>query len=179
MPAFYKLFIPGQSTATASTVMFDLFNVAGSGLNIDVHHVCPQSAGDVALTGTLAPNLHLFKSTAVGTGGTAATVEGTSYSAMTISAYGHTQPINLDKVSARLTPTGGATSGGVLSWVCQFTEESNVATYVERDLVRRGNNAIPPLRLRPGTGIKVVQGSIGTSGTVGFDVLFSTSPNAT
>lgn len=174
---FYKLFTPSQSTASADTIMFDLFNVSTSGLNLYVHHIIPQYSGDVAVTGTLGVDLHLMKTSAVGTGGTAATAEGTTITAMTISAYGHSQPMDLAKVSARLTPTGGATSAGLLGWTCTFTEETNAGSYdVSTDLVKRGDPTVKPLQVKPGTGVKVIQGSVGTSGTIGFDVLFSVTP---
>lgn len=174
---FYKLFVPSQSTASADTIHFDLFNVSGSGLDVYVHHIYPTVSGDVALTGTLGPDLHLMKTSAVGTGGTDATVEGTTITAMTISAYGHSDPIQLTKVSARLTPTGGATSAGLLAWTSVFTEETNAGSYdFSTDLVKRGNPTVPPMRVRGGTGVKVIQGSVGTSGTIGFDVLFHTQP---
>lgn len=174
---FYKLFTPSQSTASADTIMFDLFNVSTSNLDMYLHHVIPQYSGDVAVTGTLGVDLHLVKTSAVGTGGTAATAEGSTITAMTISAYGHSLPMDLTKVSARLTPTGGATSAGLLGWTCTFTEETNAGSYEQgSDLVKRGNVSVKPLYVKPGAGVKVIQGSVGTSGVIGFDVLFSVTP---
>lgn len=172
----YKLFCPAQSTLTAAdTIFFDLFNIATSGLNLHVHHIIPQYSGDVAVTGTLAADMSLQKTSAVGTGGTEATSEGTGYVAMTFSAYGHSLPMDVAKVSARLTPTGGATSAGTLGWTSTFTEETNDASYMGNDLVKRGNTTVPPLFVKPGTGVKVVQGSVAVSGNIGFDILFSTT----
>lgn len=172
----YKLFVPKQAVG-ASLVYFDLFSVANNGLLLKVHAVTPIVSGAVAVTGVVGLDLLLTRTTAVGTGGTAATAEGTDTTACTISSVDGTQAINLAKVSARLTPTGGATAGAVLAWRSVFTEETNGGAYnAVTDMVKNYYDTMPPIIVPSGSGIRVVQGSVASVGNIGFDIFFSTEP---
>jgi hypothetical protein len=165
--SYYKLFIPKQAVG-ASKLYFDLWNVATSGWTVQIEALRPVISGAVAVTGTLGVDLFLTRTSAVGTGGTAATAEGTSLTAMTFAHQNGSQPMNLNRVSARLTPTGGATAGAVLNWRCLFPEETNAGTYTQiADMV-----GSMPITVSPGTGIRVVQGGVASVGNIGFDVLF-------
>lgn len=175
---FYKLFVPKQAVG-ADLVYFDLFNVSGSGFLMQVYSVLPIVSGAVAVTGVVGIDLHLTRTTAVGTGGTAATAEGTDKAAATFTCMSGQSPLDLAKVSARLTPTGGATAGAVLGWRCVFGEETNSGAYTvtpANDLVRAGYMDLPALPVHPGTGIRVVQGAVAATGNVGFDVTFKLAP---
>lgn len=171
--ALYKLFVPAQAVG-ASLVYFDLFNAGASKRLFQVLSVIPVVSGAVAVVGTVAVDLFLTRTTAVGTGGTVNTFSGTSLTACTISAYDNSQPLfGTSEVSARLTPTGGATAGAVLSWRSVFTEETNAGAYTQvGDMVRYWGSADPPLLVPAGTGIRVVQGAVASVGNIGFDVLF-------
>jgi hypothetical protein len=174
--ALYRLFVPKQAVG-ASLVYFDFFNVATSGLLVKVQSVLPVVSGAVAVSGLVGVDLLLTRTTAVGTGGTAATAEGTDTTACTISCHDGNQAINLAKVSARLTPSGGATAGAVLSWSSVYTEEANSATYNPlTDMVRFYYDMLPGLPVPAGSGIRVVQGSVASVGNIGFNVLFTTEP---
>lgn len=162
----YKLFVPAQA-AGASTVHFDLFNITNQ-QTLNIIQVLPIVSGAVAVTGALAVDLFLTRTTAVGTSGTAATVNGTGLTTCTISAWSHEQPIDLTRVSARLAPSGGATAGAVLAQTSIFTEETNAGSYLQYDLLRGAG----PIPVRYGTGIRVVQGAVASVGNIGFDVLF-------
>lgn len=165
----YKLFIPKQAVGL-SLVYFDLFNVAGGQYTPRVISLVPVVSGEAAVTGVLGVDLFLTRTTVVGTGGTTATAEGTSLTAATFSAYDHTAgPINLSAISARLTPSGGATAGAVLSWRSVFSEETNAGTYeTGQDMVKA---TTVPLKIPSGTGIRVVQGGVASVGNIGFDLL--------
>jgi hypothetical protein len=173
----YRLFMPKQAVG-ADLVYFDLFNRSDTGLDLLVNAVIPIVSGAVAVVGTLGVDLLLTRTSAVGTGGTAATREGTSTTAATfanMTAAG--QPLD-GGVTARLTPTGGATAGAVIAWTCVFTEETSDATYVAQNtnLVRRLGEDCGPLIVPPNTGLRVVQGAVASVGNIGFDVLFRTRP---
>lgn len=167
----YRLFVPAQAAGT-SVVFFDLFNATGSASEIEVLSVLPVVSGAVAVTGVIGVDLFLTKTSAVGTGGTAAVSEGTSLTAATISAQDHTQAIN-PSITARLTPTGGGTAAGVLSSRCVFTEETSAASYMPSDMITGGIVLIPE-----GKGIRVVQNAVASVGNIGFDVLFNVRPKA-
>lgn len=164
----YNLFVPAQAVG-ASLVYFDLFNVGVGGLDMDLLSVKPVVSGAVAVTGVLGVDLLLTRTTAVGTGGTAATSEGTSTTAATFAALDSSQPLALSTVSARLTPSGGATAGAVLSWNAVFTEETGAGTYIDKELVRL------PILIPKASGIRVVQGAVASVGNIGFNVRFNLS----
>lgn len=173
----YRLFMPAQAVG-ANLVYWDLFNRTDTGVDVLVNAVIPIVSGAVAVTGTLAVDLFLTRTTAVGTTGTAATDEGTSLTAATFTNMvggGANRP---GGVTARLTPGGGATAGAVLSWTSVFTEETSDATYVAQNtnLARRAGLDNGPVIVPPNTGIRVVQGSVASVGNIGFDVLFSIRP---
>ena len=164
----YRLFVPKQAVG-ANLVYFDLFNASGSGVVVEVLGAIPIVSGAVAVVGSVAVDLHLTRTTTVGTGGTAATYDGSSLTAATISSMtvGSQTP---SAVTARLTPTGGAAAGAVICWRSVFTEETNAGTYVPQlDMI---NERECVLVLNQGSGIRVVQGAVASVGNIGFDVTF-------
>lgn len=169
----HKLFIPAQAVG-ASLVYFDLWNTATSTYGtLKIHSILPIVSGAVAVTGVVAVDVFLTRTSAVGTGGTPATAEGTSLTAATFSSFDCGAPIALAQISARLTPSGGATAGAVLSYRSLFTEETNSAAYALSDLVNPPAQSFAYVPVAPGTGIRVVQGSVASVGNIGFDILFS------
>lgn len=172
----WKLFVPAQA-AGANLVYFDLFNASGSALDVELGAIVPIVSGANAVVGAVSVDLFLTRTSAVGTGGTAATNEGTSLTACTFSAQNSPlQGAISSSITARLTPTGGATAGAVLNWCSLFTEETSAAPYYAHtnELVRRGLLDAPWVKVPEGTGIRVVQGSVASVGNIGFDVLFRT-----
>lgn len=168
----HKLFIPAQAVG-ASLVYFDLWNTPTSGYTIKVFSVIPVVSGAVAVTGVVAVDLFLTRTSTVGTGGTAATAEGTSLTAATFSGFDCLSPIALAQISARLTPSGGGTAGAVLAYRSVFSEETNSGTYAVADLVNAPSQSFAPIVVAPGTGIRVVQSSVASVGNIGFDISFS------
>ena len=165
--ARYKLFIPATS-AGANKVYFDLFNDPTSGIKLEIESVTAQKHGDVAVTGTLALALYLTRTTAIGTGGTAATHEGTALNAATFTRIDNDIPQLPLSISARLTPSGGATAGAVLSTINIFPEETAAINYDPVDFLDYST----PVRVQPGSGIRVVQGSVASVGNTSFEVVF-------
>lgn len=166
MHAQFILFVPKQAVG-ANLVYFDLFN--NSKGVVALRYVQPVVSGAVAVTGVVGVDLHLTFTSAVGTGGTAATYGGTSLTACTINPNNPVGQPCPDIITARLTPTGGATAAGVLTWTCVFTEETNAGTYTSplNWLLNEGNILIPN-----GKGIRVVQGAVASVGNIGFNVGF-------
>lgn len=163
----YRLFVPAQAVG-ANLVYFDLFN--NSDFEVSVCHVHPIVSGAVAVVGTLGVDLFLTYTTAIGTGGTDATYDGT---ALTAATFGKNNPKaqSVDpNITARLTPTGGATAGGVITWNSVFTEETSAAAYMGQitEMLKEGRNIIVP----KGYGIRVVQGAVASVGNIGFDIGF-------
>jgi hypothetical protein len=170
--AHYHLFVPSQAAGT-SVVFFDLFNASGSNATIEVKSVIPIVSGAVAVTGVIAVDLYLTRTSAAGTGGTAATNEGTSLTACTITPIDNSEKLSTF-ITARLTPSGAATAAGVLCQRSVYTEEANAGAYAQIWDMARGNYVdVPPIILTTGQGIRVVQNAIASVGNIGFDVIFN------
>lgn len=153
----YVAVIPA-SAAGAAKVFFDLFN-AETDYVATVSKVTPEVSGSVAVIGTLAVDLTAQRTSAIGTGGAAAT------------------PVKLDtllpnipaNITVRSAPTGGATAAGAVGFASLFTEETNAGTYLS-SLV----NLLPaPVVLRANEGLSVVQGAVASVGNVAFIIVFS------
>lgn len=158
---YWSLFVPSQAVG-AATVHFDLWN--GSSREITLTSLTAIKDGSVAVSGVVAAQLFLTRTTAVGTGGTTATEEGTSLSAATLTKL---QTYALPEgVTARKTPTGGATAGAVVCERQIFTEETNAADYEAIEFLTSA------LVVPAGTGIRVVQGSVASVGSIGFGATF-------
>jgi hypothetical protein len=172
MPMF-SLFVPKQAVG-ASLVYFDFFNASGSASNIWIYSLQPIVSGAAAVTGVLGVDLFLTRTSTVGTGGTAATREGTDTTATTFAGIDTQAPLD-NNISARITPTGGATAGSVLDWGSVFTEETNSAAYnVGLNLARvPGLPDIPPILMPENSGIRIVQGAVASVGNIGFNILFN------
>lgn len=167
----YVANFPSQAVG-ASKLYLDLFNATGSGKTIKVHSVVAVVDSDTAVTGTLGVQLDLFRTTAVGTGGTAATANGTVSTAATISKW-QTATALPAQVTARLTPAGGATSGAWLGSRWVFTEETSASAGI---LGSRGAELVPAsvgyLTVLENTGLKIVQGTVASVGNIAFFVYF-------
>ena len=169
-PPLFQLFVPQQAVG-ANLVYFDLFNASGSASELLLYSVEPVVSGSTAVVGTVGVDLYLTRTTAVGTGGTAATLNGTSLSACTFTNRDSTSNLP-GTITARLTPSGGATAGAVLSWTSVFTEETNAATYTPQLDMARSDPAMTAILIPENSGIRVVQGSVASVGNIGFNVIF-------
>lgn len=172
--AVYRALIPDQAVGT-DLDYFSIFNGSAvsnghTEVKVIVAAVKVIVAGDTTSGAAVGINLHLHKTTAIGTGGTLFTRDGTANTAATFtSLVGSTTglPANL---TGRYIPTGGATVGIWLSQVSVFTEETGVGgTYLEKWLHHYESEAIV---LNPGQGLLVKQGSVAGDGDVGFIVEF-------
>jgi hypothetical protein len=167
----YRLFIPAQA-AGANKVMFDLFNATGSGKIMKVKSVRAIKDGSVAVTGSLSVKLYLTFTTTVGTGGTAATENGTTLTSPAISEHDSNNAALPSGVTSRAAPSGGATAGRVIAERHVFTEETSSAGYEHPEFLMPQGLDVQPLIVRENEGIRVVQGSVASVGNIGFDVLF-------
>lgn len=157
----WNLYVPSQ-VAGANLVYFDLWN--GSDRNITLSSLVAVKETAVAVSGLVAVRMFLTRTSAVGTGGTANTEEGTSLTACTITKL--QQRALPSGVTARLTPTGGATAGAVVCERDLFPEETNAANYEPLQFLDT------LLTIPEGTGIRVVQGSVASVGNIGFNAAF-------
>ena len=167
----YRLMLPDQAVG-AGKVFFDFFNAtsatANTGARIIVSSVKVIVAVDVANAAVVGANLHLHKTTSAGTGGTAATTNGVTNTAATISTITGASNVPAG-VTARLTPTGAAAIGVWIGQTSVVLEELNFGATIERWLHTNDQESIV---LRAGEGLKVIQGTVAAEGTIGFVVEF-------
>lgn len=167
----YRVFVPKQAVG-ANLIYFDVFNPSGSQHDLLIKACQPIVSGAVAVTGVVGVDLHLNRTSAAGTGGTAATSGGSAFTAMTITPVDVDQTVATGSINGRLTPTGGANAASVIGWASVFSEETNAGTYtLAPDLARMFNIDTPGVLIRPGQGFSVVQGSVASVGNIGFNVL--------
>lgn len=169
----WRLVIPPQAVG-ANKVMADLFNATGSGVTLRILSAWAFPNQDTAVTGTLGVRMHLTYTSTVGTGGTAAVVDGTTLTTPALSRYDPAMAALPAQVTARAAPTGGATAGAMLGLRNFFTEETNAGTAVAAALgvefVRTtGSDLLVPAN----TGIRFVQGAVASVGSVSFEVNFT------
>ncbi len=166
--SLYSVYVPAGASG-ANKDFFDVWNVSGSGVNIELLSCRPVVSGSVAVVGTLAVDLYLARTTAVGTGGTAASYEGTATNAMSFASF-QSAPLTSVQVSGRLAPGGGATTGAILDFTSVYTEETFAGTYTPSvDLV---DSRWGGIMVKPGAGFKVLQGSVASVGNIAFNIVF-------
>lgn len=162
----HHLFVPAQAVG-ANLVYFDFWN--GSGVPVFVPSLRIVKDNSVALAGSVSVKLHLTRTSAIGVAGTAAVADGAT---LTVPALTSAAPWNtiLAGVSARITPTSGATAGAIIRERHVMSNEAFNQDYSpsQPDFVRDDGGLIIP----SGTGIRVVQGSVASVGNIGFDMPF-------
>lgn len=163
-----KLTIPPIAVG-ASKVMMDLFNAADSGISLYIRGATLIPNKDTAISGVVGVRYSLTRTSSLGTGGTAAVYNGTDPTVPTLThvdAVGVSLPAG---ITARSAPSGGAAAGAVIATRQVFTEEtaannvdtSYIAPYDPEQL------CIVP----PGTGLRIVQGTVAGLGSVGMELL--------
>lgn len=156
--------VPPQAVG-ASLVYFDLYNA--SLFSLWLREMDAIKDGTAAVTGALAVALLLTRTSAIGTGGTLAAAEETDVTKAGIARMdpGRSLPSG---VTMRLTPTGGATAGVMITSRQLFTEETTGVNYEPLNMLPPGVFIIPP-----SSGIRVVQSSVASVGNIGFGGAFS------
>jgi hypothetical protein len=161
----------------ASKLYFDIFNATGSGKVIDVRGIWVIPATDVAVTGLLGARYDLYRTSAIGTGGTAAVYK----SATPDVAGGNINPFDTNNadlpagVTARWLPTGGAT---IAQWLFG-TYAPGEETPTSMSFYTQFQNIIPvftvgqKLTIRENSGILVKQGTVASAGNTKFLVAFT------
>lgn len=161
----------------ASKLYFDLFNATGSGVVIDVRGIWIIPATDVALVGALGIRYDLYRTSAVGTGGTVNAYK----SATPDIAGGNINPVDTNnaalpaQVTARWLPTAGAT---IAQWMFA-TYAPGEETATSMAFITQYQNIIPvmtvgqKLSVRENSGILIKQGTVAGTGNTKFLVCFT------
>lgn len=171
------LYATPAAAVGASKLYFDLFNASGSGKVIDIRGIWIIPKTDVAVTGALGIRVDLYRTSAVGTGGTAHSYK----SATPDVGGGNICPMDTNnaalpsQITARWLPTGGAT---ISEWVLP-TYSLGEETATSQAFMSQYQNLLPNLQwgqkfaLREGQGILCKQGTVAATGSIGFLVAFT------
>lgn len=175
LPSYY--YTTPSAAVGASKLYFDLFNAAGSGKIIDVRGIWMIPKTDVAVVGALGVRVDLYRTSAVGTGGTANAYK----SATPDVAGGNITPLDTlnaalpAQITARWLPTAGAT---IAEWlIASYSMGEETATSMA--YMTQYQNILPALTfgqklaLNEGQGILMKQGTIAATGSMGFLVAFT------
>lgn len=166
-----------SSAVGANKLHADLFNAAGSGKVIDVRAIWIVPDTDVAVAGALGIRIDLYRTSAVGTGGTAAAYK----SATPDVAGGNICPMDTTnaalpaQITARHLLTGGATISEWMFATYSLGEE----TATSMAFLSQYQNILPEmtwgqkLALREGQGILLKQGAVAATGNIGFLIAFT------
>jgi hypothetical protein len=170
----WMLWVP-PSAAAASKRWFDLFNAVGSGKVLDVRGIWAVPSYTAVITGTYPIPLEFYRTTAVGSGGTAATSTNTNPAAPGFTPMDTANVALPAQVTARAIPTATPTLGHLLwkAWIP--TEETNAAAGLSQfmNLVPQGPMR-QPLVLREGQGLYVQEDATATPvGSFAFLVQFT------
>jgi hypothetical protein len=164
----YRFYVTSQAVG-ANKVFWDIFNGAGSGVTLRVIRARMFPNLSAAVTGTLGIEVFLTRTTSVGTAGTAATADGVSLTASTISRLDLGSSALPPQVTARFAPTGGAAAGAVVGYGSVFTEETNAGSAVGAALgVDLLQDSGYDITIPEGNGLRGVQGAVASVGNVVF-----------
>ena len=161
----------------ADKLFLDLFNATASGKTIDIRGIWIIPKTDVAVTGVLGIRVDLYRTSAVGTGGTAFAYK----SATRDVAGGNVTPADTAnaalpaQITGRHLPTGGAT---ISEWIFPtFSLGEETATSMA--FISQYQNIMPNLMfgqkwtIREGQGLLLKQGAVASAGNVMFLVAFT------
>lgn len=179
----YLLYQSPRVTTAAATDFFDFFNATGSGKIVRVRGIWPVQLITAASAIIPSFEFQVFRTSAIGTGGTAATFEGAAVPATGLIGISRLSTVDAGTLSASVTsralPTGGATASVFLFNIPLMTEETNPAPYLAQ-----GINWLPqlpynpPFELQENQGFKIRQiTALASTGTnFGWLVAFAVIP---
>jgi hypothetical protein len=168
----WLLTIPPQAVA-ASKLHFDVFNADAAKI-VKVRGAWVIVAQDVANTGAVSIRLDWFRTSSVGTGGTAAVSNATT----PVAAFSPKDTLNATLpagVTARAAATAGAASSAFMFPTFHATEELQVHGGLSQwfNVLPDPERGEQELILRQNQGLKAVQGTVVGAGSIGFLVSFT------
>ena len=171
----YSWWVPTAAIG-ANKLFADIFNASGSGKIIEVRGIWAITDTDTAVTGALGIEIGLYRTSAVGTGGTAPTYNGGSASTTgTIVPFDTANASLPAQITARALPTGGATIAAF--WWSQWVAGEEAAT--SQAYMTSFQNLLPNtamgqrLTLREGQGLLYKQGAVASVGNLAFLTVFT------
>ena len=171
----YTWWVPGQAVG-ASKLLADIFNASGSGKVMELRGLWAIPKTDVAVVGAVGVEVGLYRTSAVGAGGSAHTYNGGSAATSHVITPVDTTNAPLPaQITARAAPTGGATIGA-LYWANYVpTEETatSMAYLMAMISLLPDSTMGQRITLREGQGLLIKQGTVAGVGTIGFLAQFT------
>lgn len=161
----------------ANKLLVDLFNASGSGKVMDIRGAWVIPKLDVAVTGAVAARVDVLRTSAVGTGGSAASVGGATADPAggNFTMFDESNAAIPAQITARVAPSGGATPSRWLFPTYVAMEESATSM----GYLTQWQNLIPmftygqKLVVREGTGVLFRQGAVASVGSLSILVAFT------
>ena len=161
----------------ANKLLADIFNATGSGKVMEIRGAWLIPKLDAAVTGALAIRVDLYRTSAVGTGGTAASTDSATIDVAggNFTKFDESNGAIPAQLTARVAPTGGATISRWLFPSNVAPEESNTSM----GYLTQWQNLIPQflyaqkLTVRENTGVLFKQGAVASVGSVSILLAFS------
>lgn len=154
----------------ANKLYVDLFNATGSGKVIDVRGIWFIPKTDAAVVGAVAIRMDVYRTSAIGTGGTAASADSATVDAAggNFTKFDENNDAIPAQITARVAPAGGATISRWLFPNFIAPEESNTSMAY----LVQFQNAVPVLTfgqklvVRENTGLLFKQNAVASVGSV-------------
>ena len=161
----------------ASKLFCDIFNATGSGKVLDIRGAWLIPKLDVAVVGAVAVRMDMYRTSAVGTGGTAASTDSATIDVGggNFTKFDESNAAIPAQITARVAPAGGATISRWLLPTNVAPEESNTSM----GYLSQWQNLIPTflygqkLVVRENTGVLFKQGAVASVGSVSILVAFT------
>lgn len=161
----------------ASKLFCDIFNATGSGKVMDIRGAWLIPKLDVAVAGAVAVRMDIYRTSAIGTGGTAASTDSATIDVGggNLTKFDENNTAIPAQITARVAPAGGATISRWLFPTNVAPEESNTSM----GYLSQWQNLIPmfsfgqKLVVRENTGILFKQGGVASVGSVSILVAFT------
>ena len=161
----------------ANKLLADLFNATASGKVMDIRGIWAIPKLDAAVTGALGIRIDLYRTSAVGTGGTAAQTDSPTpdVGGGNFTKFDESNAAIPAQITARVAPAGGATISRWLFPTYVAPEESNTSM----GYLSQWQNLIPmftygqKLVVRENTGVLLKQGAVASVGAVTILVAFT------
>lgn len=180
LPTYFYTTPP--SVAGASKLHWDMFNATGSGKVMDIRGIWLIPKLDVTAAIVVGTRIDLYRTSAVGTGGTAAAVDSATpdVAGGNMTKFDELNATIPAQITARVLPTGGAT---ISRWLFpSFTTSKIEATVTGTNswgFLSQYQNLVPVLTfgqklvVRENTGLLFKQGTVASLGSVALLVAFT------
>lgn len=162
----------------ASKLWLDIFNATGSGKIMDIRGIWLIPKLDVAVVGVVAVRLDLYRTSAIGTTGTAASIDSATIDVAggNFTKFDESNTAIPAQITARVAPGGGAT---ISRWLFPMNYSPEELGTSAGGYLIQGINMVPALTfgqklaVRENTGLLIKQGAVASVGSGSILIAFT------